>query len=403
MADSFNLLQEQVRDAALGLDEARENMRTARAELLARHEQIAHLAHHDPLTDLPNRTLLAARLAEVFERAKTHGDELRRARPSTSITSRKPTTCSATSVGDELLCAVARRLEIAADGAFIARVGGDEFTLVSATGRAAEGRRGAGRARARRRSRSPSRCAASKSPSASASAPRSIRTTATDTDDAARQCRRGALSRQGRRPADGALLRSRYGPAPPRTLRAAARPALGDRPRRACSCTISRRPRSTARSSASRRWSAGSTRSAGSSRPSEFIPLAEQNGMIVEIGAWALREACREAASWAAPLQIGVNLSPVQFRYGDLAGLVHFDPAGDRPGAGPARAGDHRRRHLRRSGARAVDPAPAEVARRQDRHGRFRHRLCVDVGLSNTSTTINDDDGSHYSGWIGDD
>ncbi len=56
MADSFNLLQEQVRDAAFGLDEARENMRTARAELLARHEQIAHLAHHDPLTDLPNRT-----------------------------------------------------------------------------------------------------------------------------------------------------------------------------------------------------------------------------------------------------------------------------------------------------------------------------------------------------------
>ena len=57
--------------------------------------------------------------------------------------------------------------------------------------------------------------------------------------------------------------------------------------------------------------------------PSDFIALAEQNGMIVEIGEWALREACREAASWATPLQIGVNLSPVQFRYGDLAGLVH--------------------------------------------------------------------------------
>jgi len=58
--------------------------------------------------------------------------------------------------------------------------------------------------------------------------------------------------------------------------------------------------------------------------PGEFISLAEQNGMIVEIGAWALREACREAATWAAPLRIGVNLSPVQFRYGDLAGLVHL-------------------------------------------------------------------------------
>ena len=56
MGESFNILQEQVKEAALGLDEAREKMHTARAELLARHEQIAHLAHHDALTDLPNRT-----------------------------------------------------------------------------------------------------------------------------------------------------------------------------------------------------------------------------------------------------------------------------------------------------------------------------------------------------------
>jgi EAL domain-containing protein (putative c-di-GMP-specific phosphodiesterase class I) len=58
--------------------------------------------------------------------------------------------------------------------------------------------------------------------------------------------------------------------------------------------------------------------------PTEFITLAEQNGMIVEIGAWALREACREAATWREPLQVSVNLSPIQFRYGDLAGLVHL-------------------------------------------------------------------------------
>ena len=36
-----------------------------------------------------------------------------------------------------------------------------------------------------------------------------------------------------------------------------------------------------------------------------------------------LREACREAASWPNPLQIAVNLSPIQFRHGDLPGLVH--------------------------------------------------------------------------------
>ena len=57
--------------------------------------------------------------------------------------------------------------------------------------------------------------------------------------------------------------------------------------------------------------------------PSVFIPVAEESGLIVEIGEWLLREACREAASWSKPLRISVNLSPVQFRHGDLATLVH--------------------------------------------------------------------------------
>jgi len=57
--------------------------------------------------------------------------------------------------------------------------------------------------------------------------------------------------------------------------------------------------------------------------PEVFIPLAEQNGTIIEIGEWVLREACREAASWPRPLQVSVNLSPIQFRFADLARLVH--------------------------------------------------------------------------------
>ena len=57
--------------------------------------------------------------------------------------------------------------------------------------------------------------------------------------------------------------------------------------------------------------------------PGEFIPLAEQSGLIVSLGEWVLREACREAATWPAPLQIAINFSPVQFRHGDLPALVH--------------------------------------------------------------------------------
>lgn len=57
--------------------------------------------------------------------------------------------------------------------------------------------------------------------------------------------------------------------------------------------------------------------------PGDFIPIAEESGLIVEMGEWILREACREAASWTVPLQVAVNLSPAQFTHGDLVGLVH--------------------------------------------------------------------------------
>lgn len=57
--------------------------------------------------------------------------------------------------------------------------------------------------------------------------------------------------------------------------------------------------------------------------PGDFIPLAEESGLIVEMGEWILREACREAASWPMPLQIAVNLSPAQFMHGDVVSLVH--------------------------------------------------------------------------------
>jgi diguanylate cyclase (GGDEF)-like protein/PAS domain S-box-containing protein len=57
--------------------------------------------------------------------------------------------------------------------------------------------------------------------------------------------------------------------------------------------------------------------------PATFIPVAEESGLIIPVGEWVLREACREAAGWRRPLQIAVNLSPIQFRHGDLPGLVH--------------------------------------------------------------------------------
>jgi len=53
--------------------------------------------------------------------------------------------------------------------------------------------------------------------------------------------------------------------------------------------------------------------------PAEFIPLAEDTGLINQLGEWVLTTACREAASWPGNIRLAVNVSPVQFRGGMLA------------------------------------------------------------------------------------
>jgi diguanylate cyclase (GGDEF)-like protein len=56
--------------------------------------------------------------------------------------------------------------------------------------------------------------------------------------------------------------------------------------------------------------------------PAEFIPLAEETGLIVPLGEWVLRTACAEAAKWPANLKIAVNLSPAQFRSKELVPVI---------------------------------------------------------------------------------
>jgi len=56
--------------------------------------------------------------------------------------------------------------------------------------------------------------------------------------------------------------------------------------------------------------------------PAEFIPVAEDIGLIVTLGEWVLREACSEAAKWPADIKVAVNLSPIQFRSRNLVQTV---------------------------------------------------------------------------------
>ncbi len=60
----------------------------------------------------------------------------------------------------------------------------------------------------------------------------------------------------------------------------------------------------------------------GNVPPSEFIPLAEESGLILPLGEWVLRQACATAAQWPAPYKVAVNLSAAQFAHRDLPELV---------------------------------------------------------------------------------
>jgi diguanylate cyclase (GGDEF)-like protein len=57
-------------------------------------------------------------------------------------------------------------------------------------------------------------------------------------------------------------------------------------------------------------------------RPDQFIPLAEESGLIVPLGQWILQQACADAVTWPPNFKVGVNLSPVQFKHGDLLNVL---------------------------------------------------------------------------------
>ncbi len=60
----------------------------------------------------------------------------------------------------------------------------------------------------------------------------------------------------------------------------------------------------------------------GTVSPADFIPLAEETGLIVPIGEWVVRTACKEAATWADEIKVAVNLSPAQFKSGRLPEMI---------------------------------------------------------------------------------
>jgi diguanylate cyclase (GGDEF)-like protein len=60
----------------------------------------------------------------------------------------------------------------------------------------------------------------------------------------------------------------------------------------------------------------------GQISPVEFIPIAEDTGLIIPIGEWVIKEACRHAQSWSSAVRVAVNVSIVQFRNSGLNGII---------------------------------------------------------------------------------
>ncbi|MGZ5802757.1 MAG: sensor domain-containing protein [Xanthobacteraceae bacterium] len=282
--------------------------------------RITHLATHDGLTDLANRTAFDAYMNEILEQTAVTGGQfgvvcldLDRFKDINDLFGHP--------VDDAVLLQTARRLKAASDGAFLARLGGDEFALiVTGESQPLVTEHLAERLQAALEE-------ALEVDGRSLKIGRSIGIALYPLDCLDAKTLLGN--------ADAALYRAK---AEGRGLIRFFEAAMDERRRERqalqheLSLAIAQRqltlhyqPQAKINSEivgfeALIRWQ---NPARGMVPPATFIPIAEESGIILKIGEWVLREACREAASWPRRLNIAINLSPVQFQHGDLSALVH--------------------------------------------------------------------------------
>jgi diguanylate cyclase (GGDEF)-like protein/PAS domain S-box-containing protein len=282
--------------------------------------QIAHMAHHDLLTGLPNRSAFNACLESTIEMTAKEGKSFAllcldadRFKEINDVYGH--------AVADGVLRELSKRVQAAVGGAFVARLGGDEFTVIATDG---------------------------EQPAAAEKLADRLLAAMNDNFVIEGRSLRASVSIGiAIFPVDGADAVSLVANANATLYRAKADGRSGFRffeadmdkrlrERRALQLELESaierdqlilhyQPQARLDGNmfgfeALVRWRHPMR---GIIAPGTFIPLAEDSGFINPIGEWIMREACRQAASWINPLQIAINLSPVQFRHSDLPGLVH--------------------------------------------------------------------------------
>jgi diguanylate cyclase (GGDEF)-like protein len=280
-------------------------------------EKIRHLAHFDALTDLPNRALFHERLRQ--ELAQTAPDR-QLAVLYIDIDEFKSVNDSlGHMIGDELLKSVAQRLGACIGSSdFVARLGGDEFAIVkTAIEDPAEVADLA--TQALQAIRAPYDCLGHQVTSDASIGIALVPLHGTDLDqilknaDLAMYAAKSAGRRTWRffEPAMDAKVQAR------RMLETDLRKAIADEALEVYyqPCLSLLNNRITA-CEALVRWRHPER---GMVSPAEFIPIAEETGLINELGEWVLAKACAEAITWPEGINLAVNVSPVQFKSGTLA------------------------------------------------------------------------------------
>ncbi len=280
-------------------------------------EKIAHLAHYDALTDLPNRVLFREQIERELQRT-SRGEQF--ALLYIDIDEFKGINDSlGHHVGDELLKAVAARIKTSIrETDLIARLGGDEFaviqTAVESTADVVEFV-----TRIHDAIRQPYMCLGHH---LSTDASIGIALAPQDGTDLDQLVKNADLAMYGAK-AGGRRTHRFFEPTMDASAKARLtmeqdlRQALGNG-----GFEIHYQPLVNLQSDevisceALLRWRHPER---GMVSPAEFIPVAEDTGLIVELGEWVLRTACAEAATWPDHIRVAVNVSPVQLKSQALA------------------------------------------------------------------------------------